>query len=380
MKKLLSLLLALTLALSLFAACGNNGNGGEVEPEPEPPYTPNLFTGAQLPDGYPTNQRPIAIMINNYKGSRPQSGLEVADITYEIVTEGGITRMMCVYSDYERLNGVNVGPVRSARDQHVQLMLPFQPIYMHVGGSPQASALLRDYGYETREIDANYKSVQDVAMFFDNARWNSGYASEHCWYTTGELIQDAIDTFDLLGEGSPDDPIFNFVHYNHAPRELMGGLATSFNWDFSSETHAAMEYDPMLNQYMKSEFGTAQIDGNSGRQLGYTNVVILFTNMQLYPDKYLTKVDYEYGGFGFYFYGGRYEQVRWVKGTPTQPLRIVDAQGNEIDIELNVGNSYIAIVDYSFYDAFVATFENEGPVPGQENPEGDASGGESQGE
>lgn len=362
MKKTLSLLLTLVLSLALFAACATGP--AEVEPEPEIPYTPNVFTGAEKREGYPDGQRPIAIMMNNIDAAMPQSGVSNADVTYEIVTEGGITRLMCVYSDYERLQGVNIGPVRSARDQHVQLMIPYQPIYMHIGGSIFATQMLANYGYETREIDGNYATIQDNFFYFDNARFSSGYAWEHCRYTTGELIVDAIDYLELLGEGEPDEPIFNFANYNDAPRQLTGGLATYFKWDFSSmNRNVSMQYDMVMNQYMKTEFGGPQIDANTGLQLGYNNVIMLFTNMELYDGTNLTHVDYDFGGFGYYFCGGRYEQVRWIKGTPTQPLRIVDAQGNEIDVQINCGNSYIAIVDYSYYDAFVESFINEGPIP-----------------
>ena len=376
MKKLLCLLLCLTCAFGAFTACG--GGGGEVpEEEIVIPYTPNPFTGEEKPEGYRENPRPVAVMINNIRQAMPQSGLSLADVTYEIVTEGGITRLMCVFSDYTVLGDTPLGPVRSARNQFVELILPYNPIYMHIGESNRARLLLNNYGYEDREINGNFKSIEDLYFYRDLARWRSGYDWEHVCYTTGTQIGEAIVGLELPEQGEPTTPIFNFVNYNDAPRLLEGGLATSIKWEFSAQPYrSTLTYDETLNQYLKSQFGAPQIDASTGRQLAYTNALVLFTQMELYPGDTLMNVTYD-NGFGYYFYGGRYEQVRWIKGsTPTNPLRIVDAAGNEIDVALNTGNTYIAIVSYEYYDKFEASFINESPIPGTETPEGETSEGD----
>ena len=64
----------------------------------------------------------------------------------------------------------------------------------------------------------------------------------------------------------------------------------------------------------------------------------------------LTHVEYSWGGVGYYFCGGKMEPIRWLKGLPTDPLRIVDNQGNEIDVEINCGKTYIGFSDYGMYD------------------------------
>ncbi len=82
--------------------------------------TVNPLTGAALPEGTPAGRRPVAIMVNNSQASLPQRGVAAADAVVEMVTEGGITRLMALYADMATVP--QVGSVRSARDQHLQCL------------------------------------------------------------------------------------------------------------------------------------------------------------------------------------------------------------------------------------------------------------------
>ena len=125
-------------------------------------------------------------MINNAKIALPQYGLEAADIIYEAVTEGGITRLMALYSDINDIN--RAGPVRSARTQFVQMMLPLNAIYVHIGSSTTAEAMLNNYSYQ--DIDGIY--LGSLAFRYDSELAKTK-ASEHCWFTDKELIKAGID-------------------------------------------------------------------------------------------------------------------------------------------------------------------------------------------
>src|SRR3989339_1542901 len=78
-------------------------------------------------------QRPLGIMVENHKEARPQSGLSSADVIYEVVAEGGITRFMAIF--YCNLSDVQVGPVRSARTYFLDWLGEYDALYAHVGGA-----------------------------------------------------------------------------------------------------------------------------------------------------------------------------------------------------------------------------------------------------
>ena len=110
-KRNAALLFCLIFVLTAFTGCGGGADsaGGAVStpaPTPTPePYDPNPLTGEEKGDGY-VSVRPVAIMINNIAVCRPQRGINDADVLYEIMVEGGITRFMGLYSDYESLGDV----------------------------------------------------------------------------------------------------------------------------------------------------------------------------------------------------------------------------------------------------------------------------------
>jgi len=89
----------------------------------------------------PFGSRPISIMIENSEGARPQTGLDKANIVYEVLAEGGITRFLAIYYDQD---SEIVGPVRSARPYFVSKSLEHQAIYVHVGGSEEAYSFIKE--------------------------------------------------------------------------------------------------------------------------------------------------------------------------------------------------------------------------------------------
>ncbi|MEG1153251.1 MAG: DUF3048 domain-containing protein [Ruthenibacterium sp.] len=331
----------------------------------------NPLTGLALAADAPSGVRPLAVMVDNVKAALPQRGLAAADLVYEMVTESGITRLMAVYSNPAEMPAV--GPVRSARDQHVQLMLPLGADYLHVGGSTYANEMLAKYRYETKSLNG---MVQTDVLALDSDR-NALTSIEHCWFTSGALYtaaaqNDALDTVahEVL-------PAFQFMPYTGAPRVLIDGDAVRVSVRFSSYTNTVFTYDAASNRYRKAQFGADQIDENTGETVSFDNVLILFTDITKYPDGILAQVDYAFGGVGFYVNGGRYEKVRWMKGAPESPLRIVALDGTETPVSINPGTSYVAMVDLSKYPYFKMSATEEASVPESDVPLQDADAQES---
>lgn len=362
MKKVLAMLLALMIAGALFTACGGDNPASDpgvslsqpesqpqVDSQDEPTYKTveniNPFTGYEKAADYPNGKRAVAVMINNRKPALPHKGTSQADVLYEMVTEGGITRLMAVFSDYSKMP--DVGMIRSARDQFVQLMFPYQAMYIHIGESPLAQDMLDRYSYAPQNLDGKV---------YSSLWWMGEQRDPTCYtcFTNGELVKKTIEQNEKFDDNFEASPIFNFVPYNEEPRVPGDGTANQVHVQFSSEYFADFTYDAASRKYLKYDSrGEAQIDEDNGQQLAMDNVLVLFTDIHQRENSPLAYVDFATGGYGYYMSQGHYEMVRWIKGEPNQPLRIVDMGGYEIDVQINCGKTYIAFTDIAtMFDKF----------------------------
>lgn len=352
MKRILAAAMAVCICGGALCACGQEAQPAP-SPSPQPDASPETLVSYEVPgdidpytglprgENYPLGTRGAAVMINNVRAAWPQSGLNSADLVYEMVTESGITRLMAVYRNYSAMP--TVGPIRSARDQHVQLMLPLQTLYAHIGGSTVAMEYLDRYKYTDRKsIDGKYKN-----FYWIDAERRKTKGQEHCVYTNGETFAAAVQQYGLESAAvNEPPPVFDFVRYTEPRRQLAGGAAAQVYLRFSSYADSTFTYDPGTGRYLKFQYDQPQIDmADEGRQYGADNLFLLFAAIEKYPDGVLAHVRFDQGqGAGVYFCGGRFERVRWMKADPASPLRIVDNEGHELDVKVNPGTSYVAVV------------------------------------
>lgn len=149
-------------------------------------------------------------MVNNAQAALPQRGIGSADAVFEMVTEGGITRLLALYADKDTVP--QVGPVRSARDQHLQCAMPLNSVIVHIGTSIYAENLLNQYQYST--INGMY--LGSTSFVFDEARRAAGYANEHCWYTDAAIDCSGDGKAGLSGT-APARPLFEFCGSRCSP-------------------------------------------------------------------------------------------------------------------------------------------------------------------
>ena len=204
MKRIFALLLALTM---LFCACGQTPaettptttvpetTEATLPPETTPPIETTVppTTEATEPPPVDTNPltgealeevsdlRPVAIMINNISKAVPQCGISQADLLYEIVAEGSVTRFMAIFSDLSDV-GV-IGPVRSVRPYFVRIGQHYNAIISSAGGSDEAIDLIKSLGL-------NYlNGIAGAGSYFYRDEWrraNRGF--EHSLMTTGGIF------------------------------------------------------------------------------------------------------------------------------------------------------------------------------------------------
>ena len=214
------------------------GEGGEgtIEIGADVTYDAyNLLTGEYTMASDLVGQRPIAVSVNNIEACWPQYGISEADIIYEIETEGGITRLMAVFSDIRNVS--KVGSVRSLRDQFMQCVYPLDATIVHIGKSVYAKKYISMYNYQT--IDAD---VVLSVFFTDDNRVAQGYAREHTKFTSGSAIYGAIDDLSFQTESYNENAAFNFV----TPEETVvptTGVANTVNYEFSYYYDGDFRYD-----------------------------------------------------------------------------------------------------------------------------------------
>lgn len=370
MKKLLALILAGLITASVFTACGSSQSSStgdaqtsqsasSSEPE-EPPYNPDPLTGLENVGQYVDGQRFVAVMVNNISNNaandaRPQWGLSEAEVLVESKVEGGITRFMALYPNVENLPE-QIGPVRSARHQFFQLILPWQALYVHIGESTVQSEYRTNYEYG--DLDIN---LDKYGFPRDDARRATGVNIEHTAYTNSEYLTKIIEKNDIDTEREYGSTLFNFRNYNLEPRTLEGHSAVSIDVVHSSTYRTYFEYDASSGKYLMSQYSarTGQIspsvDANNNEQLAFDNVILVLADIETHPNYVgnsydIQDVDYSSGGVGYYFYGGRVESIRWQKPTPQSVMTFTDGAGHEIPVEINPGKTYLGIVDLDMAD------------------------------
>jgi len=351
----LTLCTALALALCL-AACG-----GPKAPDPTPSPTPtpaavlptptpepvgplNPLTGLSIGEEW-VNRRPVAIMLNNLKEALPQQGQSQADIIYECLEEGGITRMMGVY---QSLDGVGtVGSIRSARTYYLELALGHDAIFIHAGGSDvrgveDAYGKISEWGVTSLDgVRGPYmsNSVEGNLMWRDpDRKRNNG--TVHSVVTTGDKIQEVLSKASFRTEHQED---WTYPMVFSADGTPAGGQdAQTITVPFSYYKTGIFSYDPQQKLYLVEEYGKPYLDGNTGEQVGVTNVLILQTTCRNTNDEYgHIKVDLT-GGSGYFACGGKVTEIHWSKGGVNEPLHYTDADGGAI--ALGAGRSYVCIV------------------------------------
>ncbi|NCC68530.1 MAG: DUF3048 domain-containing protein, partial [Clostridia bacterium] len=170
----------------------------------EAPYT-NPLTGEGMDEDI-SSCRPWAIMINNLDKALPQCGISQADIIYEVPAEGGVTRMMAIFSDVSDVEAI--GSMRSLRPYYADIGLSYDAIVVHAGGSEESYTEAYNYGVD--HLDGVLGSYADTAFYRDPSRM--AYGLEHSMFTTGERLITAAEGegFDFEHDGSSYDYRLSF--------------------------------------------------------------------------------------------------------------------------------------------------------------------------
>ena len=333
--KLLSLTLALIFILGAFSGCGSEEEEPTTTQAPSTTQAPketiirNPLTGEEGYSKKLLKNRPVFVVVENHPDARPQWGLTSSDIVWEMVAEGGITRMLLMYADYTRIPE-KVGPTRSARHYFVDLAEGFDGIFVHFGFSPMAKSQIANH-----DVD-NINGLYDNYFYRDSSR---SVASEHRAYTTDEAIANAIKDKDYRTEIEKDyKSPFKF----NSKAKNLSAPCNELTVSFSSGYTYTYTYDEENKVYLSKLNGNNFVD-SEGTQQNFENIILCYTEISSLNDS-KGRVDFDFSeGKGIYVSNGSYTDISWKKGDSADMLKFYDKNGDELS--LNIGRTYVGILD-----------------------------------
>lgn len=373
MKKLSVILLAALSATLLMTGCGKQEEESTKEPEKEsivlesetteepaeevaeepvddevgPEGTVrSSITNEWIPEELEA-QRPIAMMMPTDKAAQPQYGIGNAEVLYECMEEGSMSRQLAVINDWQELD--QIGNVRSCRDYYIQWAMEWDPILIHFGGV----FYMRDRisRSDVENISGTYSdgtpetSAPGAGAFFRT----KDKSSPHNAYVSASSVLNAMED---LGYQETHRDSYEADHFKFAPSsapntlEGKNGVIDATSIDLSDcfpVTKSGLEYSEEDGVYYKTLYGAPQVDAATNEQLAFKNVIIQECHYEVLDAKgYLAfRVnDVELGGY--YVTNGKAIPIRWEKTTEFGPTRYFDMDGNEI--EMNTGKTYIAVI------------------------------------
>lgn len=288
---------------------------------------PKIFAG---------NDRPIAVMIDNHKGALPQAGLNKAYLVYEIIVEGGETRLMALFKN---VDVEKIGPVRSARHYFLDYALENDAIYTHFGWSPQAQSDIKKLSVENVNglyYDSGYKANGSFWRVRDkSAPHNAVTSIAKIKKLAGELKYKTVST---------KKSVLNYVagEVDLKNREdKMEASVVTIPYSTSSNT-VKYEYDAVNKNYVRYSKGTKQVDWDTKEAVTTKNIIIVKvknTTLEDGENKDRQTLDNVKKLEGYYITGGEAIPITAEKSSRDSQTVYKDLQGKTI--EVSDGNTFI---------------------------------------
>ena len=275
------------------------------------------------------NDRPFAVMIDNHEDAWPQAGLQEAYMVYEIIVEGGETRLMALFKG---ANLEKIGPVRSARHYFIDYAMENDAIYVHFGQSPQAQSDIKKYSIN----DIN-GIAEDGTTFW---RVKDKYAPHNAVTSTEKLLKSAQNK--KYRTTSSETSVLNYV--TDEVNLDNGETATEIIIPHSQLQDVEYYYDEENKVYERYARQEEQVDWDTEKPLTVKNIIIT------YCDNY-TLSDTENKGRqglknigtfdGYYITNGKAIPIKCIKEARDEKTIYQDLEGNVINV--NDGNTFVHI-------------------------------------
>jgi hypothetical protein len=293
--------------------------GGETER-----MYPSPLTGVEEEEE--STARSVAVMVNNHPKARPQSGLSKADIVYELLAEGDITRFLAIFQSQMPKE---VGPVRSARDYFIELAKGYDSLYVAHGYSPEAKEMLQN-GF----ID-NLNGIQYDGTLFKRASFRK---APHNSYISAEHIREGAEKngFDM----SRPPEALNFSDKGTINGEAAQSVMISYNQN--PLFNVIFDFNEKEGRYERYSNGEQTVDYDSKDPVLVENLLIVEASHKIVDDAGRRDIDLESGGNAYLIQEGKLREVQWknVNG------RILPYE-NDQPVSLRKGSTWINVIPSS---------------------------------
>lgn len=344
MKNIKKLLLPVLFMTMLLAACSSptlpeistTPNTDSQEKSEEVAIYTNPLTGETL-ESKPENARPFAVMINNVSVALPHCGTSQADILYEVLAEGDITRMLAIFPDVKNVE--KIGSVRSARPYYIDIVLSYDAIYINAGGSEQAYSDLANKGVDN--LDGVRETFKSDVFYRDSSRMSHG--TEHSLFTSGKGILAGCEekSINLMHEDDDFDYSLSFAQNCEDISMTDSVSAANVSVSFGGLKNTYLNYDSSSGLYSAEEYNNTIIDGNNNEPLEFKNILVLFADTEILDKSGRRSVELFGEGNGKFICNGKSVDITWEHDNETDCFRYLT---NGMELILGVGKTYIAIV------------------------------------
>lgn len=331
------------LSLLLLTACTGQLVETQPKPAPEPP-APTVQTPppVEQPPQYPytapltglgsqedlNNKRPLMVMINNAPPARPQSGISKADIVYEVLAEGEMTRFLSIFQSQKP---EVIGPVRSIRPYFIQIGIGFDAMLVHAGGSQEALTTLARSDY------SHLDEIQNSRYF-----WRESFRkAPHNLYTKPELLEQAMQDKNM--RTTAELPHFTFLPQDAVITE--GEPATKVDLTFHSLNKAGFVYDEKEKKYMRFTAGKPHVDLIDNKQIAVTNLLVISTKHRVLDSEGRRQVDVVGPGDGYLLQQGKAKKIKWKRSGGV--IRAYADAALTDELPLLPGNTWVEILPTS---------------------------------
>jgi hypothetical protein len=287
----------------------------------KPQWTDPL-TGLADPRGLTKHRSALTIKIENTPAARPQYGLEQADVIYEEIVEGGITRLAAIFDAHLPLK---VGPVRSVRRTDREIVYPIGGIFAFSGGAQYA--------------------LQSIATapvrLFDESNAGAGMFRDPTRYAPHNLYANAVRLMSMGGRAHVPQPLFHFVS---AKSPAVGVRVREFIVNFAAGYAVTYQWNGTTHSWQRSIFGQPDITAGKIR-LSPTNVIVMSVNYKGGVGRLGAEAELVGSGRLKVFSAGRFQKGRWYRSSLKRPAIYRTLSGRAIT--LRAGQTWVELLDTS---------------------------------